>query len=983
MSDNQLRLFDTEASPVHESTDRVQRVFLGYERPALPAAVAHFANRYTSGVHFDMAGVLVVAPDGRAKSRLEELFARHAFEQRLAFSAPNIVTMGEFPEYLYFPKLPFASELVQQLTWARALKELDRKELQKLIPHPPADNEDRRWRDLGDLIRTHYRELAGYDRDFKDVLEAGRGIAGFDENEQQRWGVLHQLLTRYHTILDGLKLWDKQSARIVAVKHDECGYDGDIALVCVADLNNIQRDMLKPVLDRTTALIYAPPELAHRFDEFGCLQTDEWTSLPLPVKTPQVSVVEDLQEQAEEVVRRIAALDGKYAASEICVGVPDPATVAQVQRQLTQSGLPNRFGPGTGIEQTPPYKLLTAVADYVERNRLPQFAALVRHPDVAAWLQTQGAPLGWISQLDTYYSEHLQTRLDGDWLGAAEDQQKAYAALHQVYEIITALLAPLRGEGFELPQQRLDGWTAALMDVVMTIYSHRQFDREDPVDRLTLLPCLDIHKVLSSNREVPAALAPSIAAPEAIRLTQQQLQPRVPVLHDQPAIELLSWLPLALNDAPALIVTSVNEGFVPDSVGSVLFLPNALRAELGMDDNARRHARDAYAMDLLLRTRKDVSLIVARRDAENNPLIPSRLLFAADDETVADRAMRFFKPQGGQQKPILAGGLQPGAETSQFAIPQPDLTGREIKRIAPTRFAEYLACPYRFYLRRVLYLKTIDDQPEEMEATTFGTLTHNVLEAFGKSEKKDSENIEEIDRFFRAELDRLVELTFGAHAAAPVSIQIEQLRIRLSEFAKAQAAWAAKGWRILHIEQPGKERTPELMVDGEPFHIHGFIDRIDRNIHTGKYAILDYKTSDAGDGPEKKHRKKGEWVNLQLPMYRHLAGTLDVPMDVNQLEFGYILLPKDVSKTGFAMADWTAADIEEADEVARNVIRNIRRGVFWPPADPPPPFSDELACICQDNVFDPWKPSAETTDPGAASALQKPHFSTNDVAKPF
>jgi len=925
-----------------------------------------------------MSSVLAVAPDGRAKSRLEELFAMHAYEHDVALSSPTIVTMGEFPEFLYSPQLPFASELVQQLTWARALKEIDRQALKKLIPHPPAENDERRWRDLGDLIRTHYRELAGYDRDFADVVQAGKGIAGFDANERNRWQVLQKLLTNYHTILDGLKLWDKQSARIFAVKNKECKFHGDIVMVCVADLNNIQRDMLQQVIHKTTALIYAPPELGDRFDEFGCLRTEDWTTLPLPVKTEQVSVVEDLEEQAEEVVRRIAALDGAYAATEICIGVPDPATVSQLQRQLTQSGLPNRFGPGTPIERTPPYRLLAAIADYVEWNRLPQFAALVRHPDVAAWLETQGVPLHWVSQLDVYYSEHLQTRLDGDWLESDNDT----AALQAAYNAIAKLLAPLRGEDSVLPQQRLDKWTPALMDVMLAIYGNRQFNREDAAGRLTLQPCLSIHHVLTGNSEVPAALAPSIPAPEAIRLTLLQLPARVSTLHDEPAIELLSWLPLALNDAPALIVTSVNEGFVPDSVGSVLFLPNALRSQLGMDDNARRHARDAYAMDLLLRTRPSLSLIVSRRDAENNPLIPSRLLFATDDETVASRAMRFFKPQARAQKAPLAGGLQPGASTPQFEIPLPEMAGRKVKRISPTGFQQYLACPYRFYLQRVLYLNGQDDQSGELEANTFGTLAHNVVEAFGKGPHRHSLDASEISAALNATLDEKVEETFGSHAATPVGIQVEQLRMRLMAFATVQAEWANEGWRILHVEEPGHNKRPELMVDGEPFHVHGFVDRIDRNEQTGRYAILDYKTGDRGDGPEKKHREKGEWVNLQLPMYRHLAATLGVPLDVNQLVFGYIVLPRNTTRTRFDLARWTAADIEAADETARNVIRNIRNGVFWPPADPPPAFSEELACICQDKVFDRWLPGVHDGSTTTRTPPNKPHFKTTKAAKP-
>ena len=49
-------------------------------------------------------------------------------------------------------------------------------------------------------------------------------------------------------------------------------------------------------------------------------------------------------------------------------------------------------------------------------------------------------------------------------------------------------------------------------------------------------------------------------------------------LQAENAIELLGWLELPLHDAPALLVTSFNEGFVPKSVQGDKFLPNQLLA---------------------------------------------------------------------------------------------------------------------------------------------------------------------------------------------------------------------------------------------------------------------------------------------------------------------------------------------------------------------------------------------------------------------
>ena len=95
--------------------------------------------------------------------------------------------------------------------------------------------------------------------------------------------------------------------------------------------------------------------------------------------------------------------------------------------------------------------------------------------------------------------------------------------------------------------------------------------------------------------------------------------------------------------APALVATSFNEGCVPTSVNSDLFLPNALRQQLELLDNRRRYARDAYALSVLLASRQELTLIAGRQTADGDPLIPSRLTFATDPETMARRAMEFFR----------------------------------------------------------------------------------------------------------------------------------------------------------------------------------------------------------------------------------------------------------------------------------------------------------------------------------------------------
>ena len=74
--------------------------------------------------------------------------------------------------------------------------------------------------------------------------------------------------------------------------------------------------------------------------------------------------------------------------------------------------------------------------------------------------------------------------------------------------------------------------------------------------------------------------------------------------------------------------------------------------------------------------------------------------------------------------------------------------------------------------------------------------------------------------------------------------------------------------------------------------------------------------------------------------------------NLDDISLGYILLSKNLNDIKFAKARWDSSMLDYADKEAFRVIRDIRGGVFGPPADPPPIFSEKYAAICQDNVFE-------------------------------
>ncbi|MCC7204770.1 MAG: PD-(D/E)XK nuclease family protein, partial [Phycisphaeraceae bacterium] len=273
-----------------------------------------------------------------------------------------------------------------------------------------------------------------------------------------------------------------------------------------------------------------------------------------------------------------------------------------------------------------------------------------------------------------------------------------------------------------------------------------------------------------------------------------------------------------------------------------------------------------------------------------------------------------------------------------------------------TALRDYLACPYRFYLKYIEELEPFTEGPAELDAMSFGNLAHEVLAEFGREQDLSaSTQSRAIEAFLHDRLDRTVERHYGPKPPAAVRLQQEQLRHRLSVLAERQAERAAAGWRILPaaIEADAEK---SWTIEGSPLTIRGRIDRIDVHPEHG-CCILDYKTSDRGQTPEQTHHKgqgaQRQWTDLQLPLYRELARPI---LAANKLggasvSLGYVRLPKKTADIGFRTAGWSTQDVDEAVDRAREVMTLIRRGVFWPPSEPVD-FEDGLEGLCMDGCLD-------------------------------
>jgi hypothetical protein len=900
--------------------------------------------------------VLLVTPGARAGRRLLELIvggweleagnaSRLAPRASRLISPPRRVLVGALPELLYERETPLASELEALLARLHTLRTTPAGTLGQVFAALPEEDDVPGWLQIASELEALDSELAAENLACAAVRAhcAARGLSA----SANRWRVLDDIAQRTADALHEVNRISRFHARRAALEKNLWRQGCTVVLACTADIPRATCALLAACGCRVLSLVHAPAEHAAGFDEFGRIVPEYWHEQPVPLAAGQLRIVEHPRDQAAAVRELIESLKD-VEPSRVVVGLGDEGASAMVARAIEQSGRPARRATNREFAASPPARLLALLAEYSSDRRPEAWAALMRHPDLEEWLSHVAHVVppagGWVAALDCYQSEHLPATLH-------THSPRLGAELRAALEAVARLLPPPHCE------LQLGEWPPQIAALISEIYAGREYEEHNPDDAAMTYALSLLGDVLRAMEELGPEHphAPQLAFADTVRLllALAGAQP-IPEPGGEPAIELLGWLEVPLDDAPVLALAGLNEGFIPESRRAAPFLPDGLRRELGLPDNAQRYARDAYFLTAIKHSRPLLLAICGKRTAQNDPLAPSRLLFACQPEEVVRRALEFY---GDEQATCALPALLPhGTEYALATIPRPAPCAEPMGELPVTAFRDYLACPYRFYLKHVCRLEAAAEDAPEMDGSLFGDLMHGVLSDFGRwvigaHDGFPPTDAEATAQYLEHCLRRHANARFGQELLPAVEIQLHQLARRLAAFARCQAEQMQESWQIVHIEKPLRH---EFSVDGSTFSIFGRADRIDRHPASGRFRIWDYKSSDSGEGPEQVHRvRDGDavvWRDLQLPLYRRLAQCLEI--DEHAVEVGYICLPRELEKTRFEGAAWDEACFEEAYTIAESVIRSVRAQVFWPPSATPPRYDDGFAAICLDHSLD-------------------------------
>ena len=639
----------------------------------------------------------------------------------------------------------------------------------------------------------------------------------------------------------------------------------------------------------------------------------EKSNLPVTELVPDVSSAPELKmsqiaasgtaaSEAAKIASLFASVKPDEALPALCLA--DPETFPEIQGALRAKGLKVHNPSAMALSTSSLGHLAHQLAALARTSSYSVFSAFVRGGDVRRWLKAElkidDAKLtAALVDLDNRQQQLIPAKVD-------DIASKTEHTLRAIFELVKV---QLRKRG--------------MRQILASIFSTLALDERDERSREFAAAAEAVNGLIDEcfAKDVPRDLA--------LELFERRLGETTYSLEPDEGDTILTdgWLELPFLDADEVTISGFAEGKVPESVVGHAFLPDSLRRGLGLVDNTARTARDKTILAMTLACRETAAVTVHFHsvDGKGDVMKPSRLLFdCKDDEELVRRVIALYATRAGT-------GETPSADLPdrwKIKLPVPPEYA-ELRKTSPSSLDLYMHCPFTYLLRKT-YNESEDYRAEELDASEFGNLAHEALEAWGQGELKDSADADAIAAVLEEKVDSILVERFGLEIPAIVALQGESVKRRLRRFAALQAARAADGWRVMATERKMKVSYGHTLVAGR-------CDRIDFNERTGEWCVIDYKTWDSAARAAAFETKKDGtrvWKSLQLPLY---CAMLDADPDFpeakrERITASYCILAKTVADTCYSES-FSGADVPDAEAKVKELVDGIERGVFWPATD--------------------------------------------------
>ena len=910
--------------------------YLNWDSPLLSLS-AEWLLSLSSERSLDLSDTLLLLPTQQSGRRLREALACAMDKRGGGLFSPRMAT----------PSILLSRDGAQDLAdeaaciwhWVHILQAKNLKQFHALFPRIPT-RIDFNW---CRLIARSLHELRG------KLVDAGldcAAVASMDCcEEKSRWRELVKLESAYRESLQNVGLIDVHDAkRELAASPELSPSVKRIFLMGVPDLTPLLQTALENLIKKGSTvelIVFGPLGGNGLFDEWGRPIPAKWLNRKLSLNNEQLHPALDEKAQANgiaEVLKRYASKVYDTAA----VGVADVRVITHLEHRLSQLDIRNFNPAGEALKRSSLYAFIKSLLVVIQNPNFTNSDIFLRLPDSWTWLAGEDEfiePTQLLAGLDELRERHLPSSLIAatnlDFVKGRESENISRRIMAR------SALRILRNQ---LQTFSRGHFSKKLLAFLKASFEGREFCEGNVKDIIWReMYILLKERLVKLDAAIPTS-EKSNPVVELNLLLDSIGRESMVVERSSLTIDLQGWLELAWEDAPHLLVSGVNEGVLPESTFGDRFLPEGLRKQLGLRSNEERFSRDAWLLELLLSIRGKqgrVDFFLGRQRCNGDPLKPSRLLFRCDDTELPERVNHLFSP------------LAPLKQAPAWSVPWKLSCAVEgpLENLSVTSMADYLSCPYRFFLKHVMRMQTLNTDQRELDPRGFGNLIHDVLDAYGAEKKMTQvEESELIQQYFSKTLKVQLRHKFGDQMSLPLIVQSEIALKRLSVVARIQADQIKEGWVIIGTEEPF-----DLSVNG--IVIRGRIDRIEKNKNTGEVRVLDYKTSNTSNDPIKKHwalfneEKHGDcvrdyarfniesksyrWIGLQLPLY-----ALALKQKYPSILLGFFNIPEVGSDVGIKLlGDCDSQLLSAAQDCVEGLVSDVKAGRFWPPS-PKPEYED-------------------------------------------
>lgn len=496
-----------------------------------------------------------------------------------------------------------------------------------------------------------------------------------------------------------------------------------------------------------------------------------------------------------------------------------------------------------------------------------------------------------------FYHRPVQAILNHKYITTIADSEAKYLreTIRKYNKVIIAADELHKHPILKLIFQQTESWRdvpAYLKDILIALKKSLVKEEGNPDDKEKepITRYLDIegefiveyYKTINKLQDVLQDVETEMSIETYVKLLKKLIQGISVPFRGEPlsGLQIMGVLETRALDFDNLIITSMNEGIFPMKRATSSFIPYNLRKGFELPTYEHQDSIFAYHFYRMINRAKRIYLLYDSRTEGIQSGEVSRyynqIKHLYPDHFEIKEQLAVYKVSSTESLPItIAKTLQIQEKMKRF------LEGGESK-LSASSINMYLNCPLQFYFSVVEKLTEVEEISETIEASTFGTIFHSIMEWLYNPLKGKVVTADLLHKISKDDklLTQLIERSFAENyfmipdKIRPLTGQNYLTGEVIRKYVKKLLATDAKITPFMYKDAEEKLNQVYPLPSGLRVNLTGFIDRVDEV--KGRTRIIDYKTGRGvlrykamGDLFDKTLKDRPKAV-MQVFMYAHL-----------------------------------------------------------------------------------------------------------------